>query len=111
MTIKWVEIKNGDALYFKGKTGSGSVVKTENHGRYFMPAKIGMRIKGEIKPIEEHERFILQSSKVQMVDGPSRIIKCFLVRISDNTVVAISEQQMMQYFYKRDESSLSGYDY
>ena len=110
MRIKWIEVKNGDAVYFKEKTGSGSVVKTKNHGRYFMPAKIGMRIKGEINPIEKHERFIFQNSKVQMVDGSSRIVKCFLVRVSDNSNLAISEQQLMQYFYKKDESSLSGYD-
>ena len=106
MYNKWVEVRNGDSVYFIGNTGEGSVVKTENHGRYFMPAKIGMRIKGVKSPIMKMERFIFADSKVQKVDGCERIIKCFLTRIEDSTVFAVSERQLHRYFGKSNESSL-----
>ena len=103
---KWVEVRNGDSVYFNGKTGTGSVVETENHGRYFMPAKTGMRIKGKKKPIVEWEKFIFNSSRVQKAEGCERIVKCFLTRTSDSTVLAISEKQFMQYFSKTEQSNL-----
>jgi hypothetical protein len=103
---RWSEVRNGESVYFMGKTGSGSVVKTEFHGRYFMPAKVGMRIKGEKKPIIKWEKFIFNSSRVQKAEGTERIVKCFLTRVSDSTVMAISEKQFMQYFSKSEQSSL-----
>mgnify|MGYP006892426384 CR=1 FL=1 len=106
MYNKWVEVRNGDTVYFIGNSGSGSVVKTENHGRYFMPAKVGMRIKGEKSPISNMEKFIFTNSTIQKVDGSERIIKCLLTRIEDSTVFAISESQMHRYFGKSNESSL-----
>lgn len=105
MSTKWGEVRNGDSVYFKGKTGTGSVVKTKNHGRYFMPAKLGMRIKGEINPIIKNERFIFSGSKVQFVEGSDRIVKCFITRVTDNSIVAISEKQFMQYFYKTNQTN------
>jgi hypothetical protein len=103
---RWVEVRNGDSVYFTGKTGTGSVVSTEFHGRYFMPAKLGMRIKGEVKPIVTWEKFIFNSSRVQKAEGVDRIVKCFLTRTSDSTVLAISEKQFMQYFSKTEHSNL-----
>ena len=50
MYTKWVEVRNGDYVYFMGKRGQGSVVKTDGYGNFFMPAKTGMRIKGEKYP-------------------------------------------------------------
>lgn len=106
MYNKWVELRNGDSVYFIGNSGTGSVVKTESHGRYFMPAKVGMRIKGEKSPIAFRERFIFTASKIQKVDGCERIIKCFLTRIEDSTIFAVSERQLHKYFGKTNESSL-----
>tara|TARA_B000000557_G_C20677509_1_gene401656 strand:- start:260 stop:592 length:333 start_codon:yes stop_codon:yes gene_type:complete len=108
MSTKWTEVRYGDYVYFKGKTGTGSVVKTESRGRFFMPAKIGMRIKGEKFPILKNERFILTNSKVLHAEGTDRIIKCFLTRCSDNTTMIISERQFQQYFYKTNQSNLGG---
>ena len=106
MYNRWVELRNGDSVCFIGNSGTGSVVKTERHGRYFMPAKVGMRIKGEKSPILRMERFIFTESKIQKVDGCNRIIKCFLTRIEDSTIFAISERQLHKYFGKTNESSL-----
>ena len=109
MRKKWVEVRNGDRVYFNGKNGEGSVVTTESHGNYFMPARLGMRIKGIKKPISKYEAFTMVSSKVQKVDKCERIVKIFLTRTLDGEEFAISETQFMQFFIKRDESSLGGF--
>ena len=106
MYTKWVEVRNGDYVYFMGKRGQGSVVETDCHGNFFMPAKIGMRIKGEKYPILKDEAFIMNNSKVQKVDKSERIVKIFLTRVDDGMQFAISETQFHQYFCKKDESSL-----
>ena len=107
--IKWVEIRQGDTILFKEKTGKGSVVFTSNNGNYFMPAKVGMRIKGVKKPIEKNEEFIFNGSTVQAASGTSRIVKCELLRLSDNISFFVSEMDLMAYFSKSDKSSLGGY--
>ena len=106
----WVEIKTNDILIFNSKTGSGSVVETAKHGRYFMPAKIGMRLKGPKKPIVRNERFTFSSARVQKVDGKNRIVKFTLLRESDGTLFAISENDVQAYFAKSSRSSLGGID-
>jgi uncharacterized protein YehS (DUF1456 family) len=106
MYTKWIEVRKGDYVYFKFKSGKGSVVKTDYHGNFFMPAKIGMRIKGEKYPILEDEAFIMNNSKVQKVEKSERIVKIFLTRISDGVEFAVSETQFQQYFCKKDESNL-----
>ena len=106
MSTKWAEIRSGSYIYFKGKRGQGSVVKTKNHGNYFMPAKIGMRIKGEKFPILSDELFIMNDLKIQKVSKSDRIIKILLTRISDGMNFAISETHVIEYFYKKDESNL-----
>lgn len=107
---KWVEIRQGDSILFKEKTGKGSVVFTSNNGNYFMPAKIGMRIKGIKKPIIKNEEFIFNGSTVQAASGFSRVVKCELLRLCDNTNFYISEMDLMTYFSKSNRSSLGGYD-
>ena len=107
---QWVEIRQGDAILFKEKTGKGSVVFTTGNGNYFMPAKIGMRIKGIKKPIVKNEEFIFNGSTVQAASGTSRIVKCELLRLSDNTSFFVSEMDLMSYFAKSNKSSLGGYD-
>ena len=106
---RWIEVRNGDRVYFNGKNGEGSVVKTENHYNYFMPARIGMRIKGVKKPILKNEAFIMSSSKVQKVDKCERIVKIMLTRVFDGEEFAISEFQFMQFFIRRDESNLGSF--
>tara|TARA_Y100000114_G_C11562800_1_gene232592 strand:- start:49 stop:378 length:330 start_codon:yes stop_codon:yes gene_type:complete len=109
MNNKWSEARNGDYVYFKGKIGQGSVVKTAKHGNYFMPAKIGMRIKGKKYPILNNELFIINSYKIQKVDKTSRVIKVYLTRINDSMMFAISENQLVQYFYKKEGSNLGAF--
>lgn len=108
MRKKWIEIRNGDICYFIGKNGTGSVVETQSHGSYFVPAKMGMRIKGNKNPIRKHESFILTNSEVQKVDKCDRIVKVFLTRMLDGKEFAISEKQFQQYFGKSEQSSLGG---
>ena len=104
----WTEIRTGDIILFKNRTGSGSVVTTENCGNYFMPAKIGMRIKGFKKPIQRSEEFIFSGSVVQASSGTSRVVKCELLRLSDNTIFYVSEMDLMTYFSKSNKSQLGG---
>ena len=106
----WVEIRTGDIILFKNKTGTGSVVLTENNGNYFMPAKIGMRIKGLKKPIQRSEEFIFNGSVVQATSGTTRVVKCELLRISDNTNFFVSELDLMSYFSKANKSQFGGID-
>lgn len=106
---QWIEVRNGDRVYFNGKNGEGSVVKTENQGNYFMPARVGMRIKGVKKPIGKSESFIMSNSEVQKVDKCERIVKIMLTRVFDGEEFAISESQFMQFFVRRDESSLGNF--
>ena len=105
MRKKWVEIRNGDGCFFIGKNGTGSVVETQDHGNYFVPAKIGMRIKGFKQPIRKYESFIMTNSEVQKVDKCDRIVKVFLTRILDGKEFAISERQFQQYFVKSNKTS------
>ena len=107
---QWVEVRNGDAIYFNKKTGKGSVVLTGGKGNYFMPAKSGMRIKGIKKPIVENEEFIFNGSTVQSSSGKSRIVKCKLLRLSDNTMFYVSEFNLWNYFSKSSRSSLGGFE-
>ena len=106
---QWVEIRQGDTILFKEKTGKGSVVFTSSNGNYFMPAKVGMIIKGIKKPIVKLEEFIFNGSTVQAASGTSRVVKCELLRLSDNVSFFISEMDLMAYFAKSNKSSLGGY--
>lgn len=108
---QWVEVRSGDAIVFNKQTGKGSVVLTEGKGNFFMPAKIGMRIKGIKKPIARNEEFIFGGSVVQSSSGNSRIVKCKLLRLSDNTNFYISEMDLWNYFSKSSRSSLGGLDF
>jgi len=106
---RWIEVRNGDRVYFNGKNGEGSVVKTEDNHSYFMPARIGMRLKGVKKPIIKNEAFIMSNSEVQKVDKCKRVVKIMLTRAFDGEEFAISESQFMQFFIRRDESSLGSF--
>ena len=107
---QWVEVRNGDTIIFNKGTGKGSVVLTEGKGNYFMPAKLGMRIKGIKKPIVKNEEFIYNGSIVQSSSGKDRIVKCKLLRLSDNVSFAVSEFDLWNYFSKLDRSNLGGVD-
>tara|TARA_Y100000589_G_scaffold312055_1_gene331975 strand:- start:941 stop:1261 length:321 start_codon:yes stop_codon:yes gene_type:complete len=100
------EVKTSDILLFKENHGKGSIVKVKNRGYYFMPAKFGMRIKGEKKPIAKFERFVFNGYVVQKFDK-DRIIKCYLTRLEDGTNFAISETELYNYFCKSSRSFLN----
>lgn len=106
----WVEIRTGDTILFKNRTGTGSVVITEKNGNYFMPAKIGMRIKGMKKPIQKSEEFIFNGSVVQAASGTTRVVKCELLRLVDGVSFYVSEMDLMTYFSKANKSQLGGID-
>lgn len=104
---QWVEVKKGDRIVFNAENGRGSVVKIENKGRYFMPAKIGMRLNGEKSPIGRFEPFIITDFKWFKFED-DHIINCYLTRCSDNTQFTISNRNLQRYFSKSSLSSLSG---
>jgi hypothetical protein len=104
--MQYAEVKENDILTFSSSTGSGSVVKTQNHGYYFMPAKSGMRLKGIKSPILKNERFVFSNYRVQKADADGRIIKLILTRLHDGTNFAISEYFFHRYFRKIDLSNL-----
>lgn len=106
----YTELKNNDLIVFNQKTGSGSIVETKNHGCYFMPAKIGMRLSGIKTPLRKNEQFIYNNYVVQKAEGFDRIIKLFITRIQDGKVFAISEDQLHKNFAKLNRSSLGGID-
>ena len=94
-----VEVKKGDRIIFKASTGKGSVVRTENKGYYFMPAKFGMRISGLKSPISKNEVFILNDFEVQSYEN-KRVVKCVLTRCKDNVQFALNENEFIKYFSK-----------
>ena len=51
------ELKKNDKVYFKSKTGEGSIVEVKSKGHYFMPAKANMRLKGRAQPLINNEVF------------------------------------------------------
>tara|TARA_Y100000992_G_C21062561_1_gene394856 strand:- start:123 stop:443 length:321 start_codon:yes stop_codon:yes gene_type:complete len=100
------ELKISDILYFKESHGKGSIVKVKNRGCYFVPAKFGMQIKGEKKPIAKFEKFVFNNYVVQKHDR-NRIIKCFLTRLEDGVDFAISENELYNYFCKSSRGTLN----
>ena len=70
-----------------------------------------LRIKGVAKPILKNEEFIFSGSTVQSVSGTNRVVKCELLRLSDNSNFFVSEMDLMSYFSKSNKSSLGGHVY
>jgi len=92
------ELKKGDLVIFNKKSGTGSFVKVNDKGLYFMPAKKDMRLDGIKLPIRQNEVFVYTGYKVLDVTKKSRVIKINLLRESTNQLCSLSENDLHNYF-------------
>lgn len=92
------EVSKSDIVFFKNKSGTGSVVKNKNNKFYFMPALKDLRIEGDIKPIAYGESFLFIGYRV-LNSGPGhRTIKIELKRNHDSTIFSLEEHFFKKYF-------------
>lgn len=96
--MSFKEIKTADIVFFKQPTGTGSVVKVPDKGKYFMPAKKSLRLKGDKKPIVFGESFVVLSYDVINFSPGKRTIKIEMSRLQDSSIFSIEEHFLMQYF-------------
>jgi hypothetical protein len=96
--MKFKEIKTSEIVFFKEPTGTGSVVNVPGKGFYFMPAKKGLRLEGEKKPIVHGESFVFLNYEVLNYSPGKRNIKIQMSRIQDNTIFSIEEHFFKTYF-------------
>lgn len=92
------ELKKNDKVYFKSKTGEGSIVEVKSKGHYFMPAKANMRLKGRAQPLINNEVFTYVSHEILSVKANERVIKLSLIRDFDGTKFMISESELFRNF-------------
>ena len=98
------ELKQSDILVFKEDSGSGSFVKVEMKGNYFMPAKKGLRLEGKSKPIRKYEKFTYIDYEVLKRETP-RVLRMSLLRQSTGEKCFISETDLFKYFaYSPDQT-------
>jgi len=95
---KLKELKSGEIILFKGKTGSASFTKINDKGIYFTPRKKGLQLEGTRKPIIQYEKFIFNGSEVLHSQGSTRTVKIFLTRIETGEHCFATEGQLWQYF-------------
>lgn len=95
---KFKEAKINDFAYFNHKSGSASIIKTDNNINYFVPAKKEMQqLTGVKKPIVKYERFIISSFNVLKKDN-DRVIRIELIRECDSSIIRICENNFHKYF-------------
>lgn len=104
---QWTELKKGDRIVFRAKNGKGSVVKVKNKGHYFMPAKLGMRLRGEKSPIGKFENFVVSDLAYKEFEGKYIMYAC-LSRCSDSIQFIVNYPDLQRYFAKTNISSLGG---
>ena len=92
------EVSKSDIVFFKSKTGTGSVVKCANNKRYFMPALKGLRIEGDVKPIAYGESFLFVGYRILEYNPGHRVIKIELTRKHDSTIFSLEEHFFRNYF-------------
>ena len=98
------ELKPSDVVVFNSESGTGSFVKVKNKGIYFMPAKKGLRLEGEVKPISKGERFIYIDYEILKRESP-RILRMSLMRQNSGEKCFISENDLFNYFaYSKDQN-------
>ena len=97
---KFVEIRSGDIVIFKEKSGKGSFVQLDNNDIYFVPAKKEMRLSGKKMPIRRNEAFVFSGSTVLETKGSTRIVKINLTRLKTGQTCYVSEFNLHKYFAK-----------
>jgi hypothetical protein len=98
--MKNIEIKEGDIIIFKSKSGSASFVKVDDKGIYFKPAKEGMNLDGIKFPIKRNEAFVYNNVKVLEVKGACRVLRIELTRLKTGQSCYLSEDHFHNYFVK-----------
>lgn len=92
------EISKSEIIFFKEKSGTGSVVEIQGKGNYFMPALKGLRLEGNVKPIVYGEAFLYLGHTI-VEKGPGyRTIKIDLSRKYDSSIFSIEEHFLKKYF-------------
>ena len=102
------ELKASDVLVFNKESGSGSFVKVVGKGNYFMPAKKGLRLEGNKKPIVRNEKFVYIDYEVLKRESP-RTVRIGLVRVLTGEKCYISENDLDRYFIYSQDQSLHGF--
>lgn len=92
------EVRQSDIIFFKAPTGTGSVVSVDGKGKYFMPAKKGLRLKGDKKPIVRGESFVFLGYEVLKAKKNHRIIRVELSRLHDRSIFYIEEHFLCTHF-------------
>lgn len=92
------EVSKSDIVFFKSKTGTGSVVKHKSNKSYFMPALKGLRVDGEVKPIAFGESFLFIGYRILETSPGHRVIKIELTRKHDSTIFSLEEHFFRNYF-------------
>lgn len=97
---KFVEMRTGDIIIFKEKSGKASCVQLDNNNTYFVPAKEEMRLSGKKIPIKKNEPFVFTGSEILEAKGSTRVLKISLTRIKTSQECYITEFNLHKYFAK-----------
>ena len=103
MESKFVEIRKGDIIIFKGESNSACFTTIENKGTYFSPNKEGMSLKGISIPITKYEVFTYSGYEYLGKLEDEGIFKCTINRVKTGQACFINERDMQRYFSKPDD--------
>ena len=93
------ELRNGDTIYFAGKSGSAAIVSIPSHRKsVFIPNKEGIDIEGYKTPLIKNEKFKVGGFELLEVKGKKRFVNITLTReINEHSFIA-SEDNLFKYF-------------
>lgn len=93
------EIRNGDTIYFTGKSGSAAIVSIPTHRKcVFVPNKVGIDMEGHKFPLIKNEKFKVGEFEVLEVKGKKRFVNITLSReINEHSFIS-SEDNLFKYF-------------
>tara|TARA_B100000902_G_C27201011_1_gene859057 strand:+ start:576 stop:890 length:315 start_codon:yes stop_codon:yes gene_type:complete len=93
------EIRNGDTIYFTGKSGSAAIVTIPSHRKsILMPNKVGINIEGHKFPLIKNEKFKVGSFELLEVSGKKRFVNITLSRELNEHTFITSEENLIKYF-------------
>tara|TARA_Y100000592_G_scaffold3243_1_gene4660 strand:+ start:4201 stop:4515 length:315 start_codon:yes stop_codon:yes gene_type:complete len=99
------EIRNGDTIYFTGKSGSAAIVSIPSHRKsVLLPNKEGINIEGHKFPLIKNEKFKVGGFELLEVKGKKRFVNITLTReINEHTFIT-SEDNLFKYFVVTERS-------
>jgi len=92
------EVSKSNTVFFKQKSGKGSVVITDSSKAYFMPALDKTRLEGEKMPIAYGESFSYVGHTVLNAGPGYRQIRIELIRTIDSQLFYLEEHFFRKYF-------------